>query len=317
MSIELRRAVMAAMSITTPLVLGATSPALAQGLRPGEAPLEELIVTGVRGEARSVTDSTVPIDVLERTSSRTRATPISATCSGTWCRRITSIRSRSATPPRSCVLPTCGVCPGPHTGPDQRQTPSPRRRDLLARQRRVRRCQGPTFGSPLSALKRVELFATAHRPSTAPTRSPRDDVLLNMPIRAHISRPATVRTSRDGDQYAVSGNIGLPLTSNGCANQLRIPRADPTDRSVQRDDAATLVAAGNTAVKSSPDQRHAQGPGRSPIFGNLGVDLSESLKLYGHGNYVSKTAIGGCTIATDSRAAVYSADEGETLLIGD
>jgi len=63
-SIELRHAVMAAIGITTPLVLGATPPALAQGLTPGEEPLEELIVTGVRGEARSVTDSTVPIDVL-------------------------------------------------------------------------------------------------------------------------------------------------------------------------------------------------------------------------------------------------------------
>ena len=52
MNIKLRRAVMAAMGITTPLVLGATPPALAQGLTPGEGPLEELIVTGVRGEAR-------------------------------------------------------------------------------------------------------------------------------------------------------------------------------------------------------------------------------------------------------------------------
>ena len=41
-----------------------TPPALAQGLTPGEGPLEELIVTGVRGEARTVTDSTVPVDVL-------------------------------------------------------------------------------------------------------------------------------------------------------------------------------------------------------------------------------------------------------------
>ena len=28
-------------------------------------------------------------------------------------------------------------------------------------------------------------------------------------------------------------------------------------------------------------------------FMNWGVDLTESLELYGHGNYVAKTAIGG------------------------
>ena len=60
MNSELKKALMTAMGLTAPLLLGVSTPARAAD----NATLEELVVTGIRGEARSVIDSTVPVDVL-------------------------------------------------------------------------------------------------------------------------------------------------------------------------------------------------------------------------------------------------------------
>ena len=59
----------------------------------------------------------------------------------------------------------------------------------------------------------------------------------------------------DGDTLTVAANIGLPFTANGFANfSFESRTADPTSRSVQRDDAAGLIAAGNTDVASPAAQ---------------------------------------------------------------
>ena len=53
----------------------------------------------------------------------------------------------------------------------------------------------------------------------------------------------------DGDAYSIAGNVGRPLGDTGFVNlSFEYGNADPTNRSVQRADAAALVAAGNTAV---------------------------------------------------------------------
>ena len=324
MSIELRRAVMAAMSITTPLVLGATSPALAQGLRPGEAPLEELIVTGVRGEARSVTDSTVPIDVLGADEFANQGD----TDLSNLLRNVVpsyNVNSQPISDAATIVRPANlrGLAPD-HT------------LVLINGKRRHRAAviywlgngvsdgaQGPDISAiPSSALKRVEVLrdgASAQYGSDA-IAGVMNFILNDASEGAYLETRYGSYYAGDGDQYAVSGNIGLPLTSNGFANfSFEYGEADPTDRSVQRDDAAALIAAGNTAVKN-PAQIWGTPEVQDDlkIFGNLGVDLSESLELYGHGNYVSKTAIGGFYYRNpNTRAAVFSADDGETLLIGD
>src|SRR6202008_3167288 len=59
---ELKKSLMIAMGLTSPLLLATAGPASAAEER--NQTLEELIVTGIRGEARSVIDSTVPVDVL-------------------------------------------------------------------------------------------------------------------------------------------------------------------------------------------------------------------------------------------------------------
>ncbi len=110
------------------------------------------------------------------------------------------------------------------------------------------------------------------------------------------------------------------MTENGFANlSFEYGEADPTSRSVQRNDALALIAAGNTDVLT-PAQVWGTPEMQDEIktFINLGIDLTENLTLYGHGNYASKTAIGGFYYRNpNTRAAVFSGDGGDTLLIGD
>jgi iron complex outermembrane receptor protein len=124
-----------------------------------------------------------------------------------------------------------------------------------------------------------------------------------------------------GEATSVAANLGLPLFGDdGYFNfTVEYGQSDATDRSVQRDDAAALIAAGNTAVK---DPAQVWG---SPeiddelkLFANFGKLLGGGTQFYGHGNYASKTVTGGFFFRNpNTRSAVFSADGGDTLLIGD
>lgn len=99
----------------------------------------------------------------------------------------------------------------------------------------------------------------------------------------------------DGDNYQIAANFGVPIGDNGFANfSAEFGEADDTSRSVQRDDAAALIAAGNTAV-NDPAQVWGQ-----PIlsddfkfFVNMGYEISEAAELYAFGNYASRNVDGG------------------------
>ena len=123
-----------------------------------------------------------------------------------------------------------------------------------------------------------------------------------------------------GEGYAVSGNVGLPLGESGFANlTAEYGASEPSSRSVQRDDALLLVAAGN---------RHVRDPAQiwgAPtvdddlkLWGNFGGFAGESVQLYGHANYNQERVEGGFFFRNpNTRAGVFSLDGGETLLIGD
>ncbi len=124
----------------------------------------------------------------------------------------------------------------------------------------------------------------------------------------------------DGKGYNVAGNIGVPLGSRGFANfSFEYGASDPTSRSVQRNDAAAVIAAGNTNVANpaqiwgSPEIRDDM-----KLFLNLGAKLSEAVEFYGHANYVSKEVEGGFYFRNpNTRSGVFSNDGGATLLIAD
>ncbi len=99
----------------------------------------------------------------------------------------------------------------------------------------------------------------------------------------------------DGDMFQVSGNVGLPMTKDGFANlSFEYKEADPTSRSVQRDDAAALIAGGNTAV-ADPAQVWGNPEFKYDFkfFGNFGLDLGNDREAYMFTNWAEREVEGG------------------------
>ena len=124
----------------------------------------------------------------------------------------------------------------------------------------------------------------------------------------------------DGQSHSFAGNVGLPLGETGFVNlSAEYGNVNPTDRSVQRNDALLLIGAGNSNVR-----RPAQIWG-SPhveddlkLWANYGAFLGENVQFYGHGNYASRKVTGGFFFRNpNTRGAVFSGDGGKTLLVGD
>jgi len=112
----------------------------------------------------------------------------------------------------------------------------------------------------------------------------------------------------DGDMAYFAGNMGMELDENGFANvTLEYGSSDETVRSVQRDDAAALIAAG------FPVEDPAQKWGRPFVdndlkfFVNFGTQLTDSVELYGYANYTSKDVDGGFYFRNPTnRGGVYA-----------
>lgn len=128
----------------------------------------------------------------------------------------------------------------------------------------------------------------------------------------------------DGDTVQYAGNIGLPLTSEGYANfSFEFKEADPTSRSVQRDDAAALIASGNTFV-ANPAQVWGNPEIKDDIklFGNFGLELSQDAEAYMFLNYAEREVEGGFYFRNPhNRGGVNDGgkddDGNQLLLVGD
>ena len=98
-----------------------------------------------------------------------------------------------------------------------------------------------------------------------------------------------------GQAFSVAGNSGLPLGTNGFLNlSFEYGNANPTNRSVQRNDAAGIISAGNGNIRNP-----AQVWG-SPLieddlklFANFGHLFDNGLQWYGHTNRASRKVTGG------------------------
>jgi iron complex outermembrane recepter protein len=122
----------------------------------------------------------------------------------------------------------------------------------------------------------------------------------------------------DGFTQQYGAQVGLPVTDSGFLTLTAEWRsADPTSRSVQRDDAAAVAAAGYPGV---PDPAQIWG---SPevkedfkFVANAGIS-GESADFYLFGNYAKRDVDGGFYYRDPTaRAGVYSNDGGQTLLVG-
>jgi len=123
----------------------------------------------------------------------------------------------------------------------------------------------------------------------------------------------------DGFTQQYGAQLGMPLTANGFATLTAEWRsADPTSRSVQRDDAAAVAAAGYPGVRDpaqiwgSPEVHEDM-----KFVANFGIS-GESVDFYGFGNYAKRDVEGGFYYRNPTaRSGVFSNDGGNTLLIGD
>ena len=125
----------------------------------------------------------------------------------------------------------------------------------------------------------------------------------------------------DGTAVTVAGNVGLPLGESGFANlSVEYGNADPTDRAIQRSDAAALASAGNTAIRT-PTAQVWGSPRVSDdlkVWLNTGYNFDDDEQVYAFGNVATKEVDGGFFFRNpNNRGGVYSGDGGETLLIGD
>ncbi len=284
---------------------------------------EEIVVVGTRAQPRTVTESVVPIDVISSQDLAGQGEPDVAD----------QLRN---------VLPAYNVNPQPVGDAARIIRPAtlrglaPDHTLVLVNGKRRHRgavitwlgngvadgAQGPDISViPSIALRQVEVLRDG---ASAQYGSDAIAGVLNFLLKDDTSGGSVeFRTGSflagDGGTYTVSGNVGLPLGPGGFANlSVEYGNTAATSRSVQRADAAHLISAGNTQV-ADPAQTWGS-PAIDDEFkfwGNFG-HVFDQIQLYGHTNYASRRVAGGFFFRNpNTRAAVFSADGGKTLLIGD
>ena len=126
-----------------------------------------------------------------------------------------------------------------------------------------------------------------------------------------------------GQNLSVAGNIGMPLGSNGFVNlSMEYGHAEPTNRAIQREDASSIINAGNTNLRNTAQVWGAPRINRDvKLFGNFGHMFENNLQFYGHANYVTRKVTGGFYFRNPhTRGGVFRGPKVNglpTLLVGD
>ncbi|MGH9382342.1 MAG: TonB-dependent receptor plug domain-containing protein [Thermoanaerobaculia bacterium] len=285
---------------------------------------EEIVVVGSRAQPRSRTDSMVPVDVI----SAQEIAQQGDTDLSNLLRNLApsyNVNSQPISDAATVVRPA------------NLRNLAPDHTLMLVNGRRRHRAaviywlgngvadgaQGPDVSMvPAIALDRAEVLRDG---ASAQYGSDAIAGVLNFQLKdARRGGSIEVRTGAytagDGEAVSVAGNIGLPWGEEGFANlSAAVGGSQATSRSVQRDDAAALIAAGNTNVRDpaqvwgSPDIEDD-----IKLWGNFGHPVGQDKHFYGYANYAAKTVTGGFFYRNpNTRDAVFSNDGGETLLIGD
>ena len=298
----------------------------------GVVEVEELVVTGSRAQSRTVTDSPVPIDVIGADEFAKQGGADLADL----VRNVVPSYNVNTQP-----ISDAGTVVRP---PNMRGLAPDHALVLVNGKRRHRAAvihwlgngvadgaQGPDLAPiPAIALNRVEVLRDG---ASAQYGSDAIAGVLNFRLKDR-SDGLSVETKvgsfqdgegilGDGELFSIAGNLGLG-NDNAWANlSLEYGNSGETIRSVQRNDAAGLIAAGNTNV-ANPAQIWGQPFIRDDLkfFANYGATLSENLDFYGHANYASKETEGGFYFRNPhTRSGVFKGpvlDDGSpSLLVGD
>ena len=287
---------------------------------------EETVVVGSRAEPRSATESAVPVDVLSASD---------LLSSGTG-----DLKDQLRT-----IIPSFAVNTQPVQGastvvrPAMLRNLAPDHTLVLVNGKRRHRSSvvdwhggnGVAYGSqgpdisviPAIALRQVEVLRDG---AAAQYGSDAIAGVMNFQLKDAASGGSVeVNTGMygagDGESAQFAGNVGLPLGARGFANlSLEYGNANPTDRTAPRRDAAALIAAGNTHVRSERPQRWGDPDVDDDLklFGNFGYALPSGVELYAHTNYASKKVTQSFFFRNpNSRLGVFSIDGGRTLLVAD
>ena len=304
----------------------------------GVVEVEEMVVTGSRAQSRTVTDSPVPIDVIGREEFAKQGGVDLADL----LRNIVPSYNVNTQP-----ISDAGTVVRP---PNMRGLAPDHALVLVNGKRRHRAAvihwlgngvadgaQGPDLAPiPAIALERVEVLRDG---ASAQYGSDAIAGVLNFRLKDR-SEGLSVETKvgsfqdgegvlGDGELFSIAGNLGLGNESAWANLSLEYGNVGETIRSVQRTDAAALLAAGNTNV-NNPAQIWGQPYIRDDLkfFANYGATLGENLDFYGHANYASKETEGGFYFRNPhTRSGVFKGplidldDDGEaetaSLLVGD
>ncbi len=309
------------------LMLLATSPLAhaqdAAAEKKAEQDVEKIVVVGSRGAPRSVGDSAVPVDVISADEFSKNGPSDMMTL-------------------MSAVVPSFNVNTQPINDASTlvrpanlRGLPPDSTLVLVNGKRRHRSAvitflggglsdgsQGPDISTiPSIALKQVEILRDG---AAAQYGSDAIAGVINFRLKDNNEGGAIeIKTGQhydgDGDLRQISANIGMPFTDNGFANfSTEFKQSDPTSRSVQRGDAAGLVAAGNTNIANPAQVWGSPEVKRDfKLFGNIGLEVAKEKEFYAFGNFAQRDVEGGFYFRNpQSRGGVYSNDGGSTLLIG-
>ncbi len=322
MTLNQNWAVLAVISLMLAFVLSSV-PAYAQE-EAAEEYMEEVVTIGTRGKPRSTTDSTAPVDVISGDDFVSQGGVDTANL----LRNVVpsfNVNDQPISDAATLVRPANlrGLAPD-HT------------LVLVNGQRRHRAAvitwlgnglsdgsQGPDIAAiPSIALRSVEVLRDG---AAAQYGSDAIAGVINFNLKNSNSEGSFEArygeySEGDGELITFAVNKGFALGETGFINlSAEWSETDATDRSVQRDDAAALIAAGYQNV-ANPAQVWGtpEVSDNYKLWANFGADISEGVEFFGHANYNNKDVLGGFYYRNPTnRGGVYSGDGGATLLIGD
>lgn len=323
--------------------------ALAVGIALGSSPLyaaegdsakvqdvEKIVVVGSRSSPRSIADSAVPVDIITAEEFAKNGSPDMPSMLQNVVPSF-NVNDQPINDASSLVRPA-----------NLRGLASDHTLVLVNGKRRHRSAvitflggglsdgaQGPDLSViPASALKSVEVLRDG---AAAQYGSDAIAGVINFRLKDDAEGGSLeVRTGAyfegDGDMVQINGNVGMPLTEAGFVNvSFEYKESDATSRSVQRDDAADLIAGGNTNVADvaqiwgSPEFKHDY-----KLFLNTGLDLGNDSEAYMFGNFAEREIEGGFYFRNPhTRGGIFDggsndngtpddlSDDFQTLLVGD
>ena len=291
---------------------------VAQAQQGSQEPIEEIITTGTRRAARSAADSAVPVDVISGQEFENMGTADlddmlkTAIPSYNVDRHAISDAATLVRPATMRGLPPDNVL--------VLVNGKRRHRSGVIAELGGDLAEG-SQGADISAIPALAIKQTEVLRDGAAAQYGSDAIagVLNFVLRDDaegmtFEARTGEYTEGDGTMLQLMGNIGLPLGDDGFFNITGTwMEQDPTSRSTQRTDAATLIRSGNPDQQASVRQPYAQiwgGPEYRDnwnLFFNSGIQVSDSQEIYAFGNFGRRETEGGFFYRNpNSRSGVYT-----------